>query len=242
LFEPSTLNPQERDQWIRATKRSIDFCAQVKAQVLVCHLGSIRFFWFNPVRKIRRHTQENAADGYAGDEAFLELKDSVLGKLRKRMPPYLAALKSCIGEVLAYAKQHGVTLGFENREKMEELPLDADFSDLLASFPADAPVGYWHDTGHAHIKERLALLKHREHLAGLAPRLLGFHLHDVSTHGSDHQAIGTGRIDFDMVSSFWRSYHKLVLELSPRLSVEEVVESRRRINQYLERSSEISTP
>ena len=44
LFEPSVTEHREHDQWLWHTKRSIDFAAQVKARVLVCHLGSVTFF------------------------------------------------------------------------------------------------------------------------------------------------------------------------------------------------------
>jgi sugar phosphate isomerase/epimerase len=91
-------------------------------------------------------------------------------------------------------------------------------------------VGYWHDTGHADIKQSMGLLDHRAHLAQNAARLIGFHLHDVNDQGQDHQAIGQGRIDFKMISEFWQPEHALVLELSPRVSPEAVLRSR----QYLE--------
>ena len=56
----------------------------------------------------------------------------------------------------------------------------------MAGLPADAPAGYWHDTGHAELKQTMGLLEHRSHLAAMAPRLIGFHLHDVSAEGRDH--------------------------------------------------------
>jgi hypothetical protein len=38
---------------------------------------------------------------------------------------------------------------------------------------------YWHDCGHAQIKENLGFIHHALHLESLAPRLAGFHVHDV---------------------------------------------------------------
>jgi hypothetical protein len=75
----------------------------------------------------------------------------------------------------------------------------------------------------------MAIINHREHLEKNAPNAIGFHLHDVSAEGRDHQAIGSGRIDFDMVSTFWRPEHTLVIELSPRLTADEVLASKQRI-------------
>jgi sugar phosphate isomerase/epimerase len=73
------------------------------------------------------------------------------------------------------------------------------------------------------------MIKHHEHLARYAPRLLGFHLHDVSSAGKDHQPIGSGSIDFEMISGHWRPEHLLTLELSPRVSAEDVLLSKERV-------------
>ena len=234
LFEPSATAHQEHDQWVRHTKRSIDFAAQVKAGVLVCHLGSVSFFWFNPARDLRVYLRDHLDAGRTPDDAvYQKLLAKSLVKLRKRMPPFWAQVKASIGEVLDYAAEKGVKLGFENREKFEELPIDADYEEFLASFPLTAPVGYWHDTGHADIKEGMGLLVHRQHLTRMAPRLIGFHLHDVSAQGNDHQPIGSGHIDFKMISEFWRPEHRLTLEFGPRLTVDDVKASKAKVESLL---------
>jgi sugar phosphate isomerase/epimerase len=233
LFEPSALEAREHEQWLRHTKRSIDFAAQVKSTVLVCHLGSVAFFWLNPARKLRGYARRHPQASIPQDEAYRTLLEKSRVKLRKRMGPYWERTKQSVGEVLDYAKQKGVRLGFENREKFEELPVDEDFPNFLSGLPADASAGYWHDTGHADIKQTMGLIDHRLQLDLLKPRLLGFHLHDVNATGQDHQPVGTGHIDFKMVSSFWRPEHVLVLELSPRTTVEGVKFSKARIDALL---------
>jgi sugar phosphate isomerase/epimerase len=142
-------------------------------------------------------------------------------------------VKVSVEKVRAYAAERGIALGFENREKFEELPLDSDFDDLISHLAQPNTAGYWHDTGHAEIKERMGLLKHRHHLESYASRLIGFHLHDVDEHGHDHQPVGDGSVDFKMVSSFWKPHHLLVLELSPRTSVDGVKRSKQRIEALL---------
>jgi sugar phosphate isomerase/epimerase len=223
LFEPSAEEHREHDQWLRHTKRSIDFTAQVKARVLVCHLGSVAFFWFNPTRDLRNYLRDHPNAGRkTDDKAYPVLLQKSLAKLRKRMPSFWEQTKASVNEVLDYAKQKNVQLGFENREKFDELPIDSDYPDFLAGLPADAPVGYWHDTGHADIKESMGLLNHREHLVKLKDRILGFHLHDVNAQAQDHQAVGAGHIDFKMVSEFWQPGHLLTLEFGPRVTEDEV--------------------
>jgi sugar phosphate isomerase/epimerase len=234
LYEPSALDPKEHDQWLRHTRRSIDFAAQVKSPVLVCHLGSVRFRWFNPSGRIKRYLQSHpAAAGNRDNAKYQALLRKCMTTLRKRMPPYWSRAQAAIEAILDYARVKAVQLGFETREKFDELPLDRDFMPLLDRFGAHAPVGYWHDTGHAELKERMGLLQHRMHLESLARRTLGFHLHDVDAEGRDHRPIGKGNIDFEMVSRFWRPEHVLTLELSPRASVEDVRESKRRIESFI---------
>ena len=230
LYEPSALDEREQQQWLRHTKRSIDFAAQLKARVLVCHLGRVSFFWFNPRQRLSRYLRDHAdTERSPGDVKLQAVVDKCLVQMRRRMPPFWAQVRAGINAVLDHARAKGVQLGFENREKFDELPLDADWVPFLASFEADAPVGYWHDTGHAHLKETIGVLQHRMHLESLARRTLGFHLHDVDASGRDHQPIGTGHVDFEMVSRFWRPEHSLTLELGPQVSVNDVRESKQRL-------------
>ncbi|HEY4301816.1 MAG TPA: TIM barrel protein [Candidatus Didemnitutus sp.] len=228
LYMPTAADARERDQWLRHSKRSIDFARQVGARVVVMHLGAITFFFFNPENTIERYLEAHPGAGRSGDAAYRKKLEAVLAKLRARRPAFFDHMKAGLDALIPYAAEKGVRLGFENRESMDELPLDEDFPGFLAGFPADGPAGYWHDTGHAHLKEDRGVLVHREHLAKNAPRAHGFHLHDVES-GQDHQPVGSGTIDFEMVSEFWRPEHVLVIELSPRVPTEGVVRSKVRI-------------
>ena len=229
LFEPSNTDPREHQQWLRQTKRSLDFARQVKARALVCHLGSVVFFWLNPGARIRAYQEKHPELVVAENKPYQAKLAKALAQIRRRMPPYWARTQKSVQEILGYATTQGVLLGLENREKLEELPLDADFPEFLASLPAGAPAGYWHDTGHAQLKQNLGVIDHREQLEKNASRLIGFHLHDVNAAGDDHQAVGSGKIDFKMVSSFWRPEHLLTLELGPRATVDEVRSSKERL-------------
>jgi sugar phosphate isomerase/epimerase len=233
LFEPSATDHKEHEQWVRHTKRSIDFAAQVRARVVVCHLGSVSFFWSSPARKLKKYLSGKPNAGRDGDPKYTALVAKALEKLRKQMKPFWAQTQASVLEVFDYAAVKGVKLGFENREKFEELPLDADYADFVAGLPEGSPAGYWHDTGHADIKQTMGLLDHRVHLTKNAPRLIGFHLHDVSASGQDHQPIGSGQIDFKMVSEFWRPGQELVLELSPRVKPEDVLRSKENLEALL---------
>ena len=233
LFEPSASEEREHDQWLRQTKRSIDFAAKVKARLLVVHLGSVKFFWLNPARKLQAYLDSHPDTKVPGDPVYEAMLRKAVAKLRQRMGPYWDQVQASIAEISGYAANQNVGLGFENREKFEELPLDGDFNELLDAVPQPHTCGYWHDTGHANIKHHLGLLNHRTHLEKMAPRLRGFHLHDVSQEGKDHTPIGTGRVDFKMVSEFFRPEHLLTLEFSPRVTIDEVRWSKERMEKLI---------
>ena len=233
LYQPTSPDSRELDQWLRHTKRSIDFAHLIGSTILVCHLGSVGFFWFNPAERLRRYMERHPLPDYRADSGFTKLRDQGLRRLRKAAPAHLLRLHDSLNRVLDYAKEKSVFLAFENRENFDELPLDDGFDALFASMPEGAPVGYWHDCGHADLKEKMGLLDHRDHLAKQAHRLIGFHIHDVSLEGRDHQELGSGRIDYGMISAFWRPDHRFVLELSPRLKTEQILSSKQRLERLL---------
>jgi sugar phosphate isomerase/epimerase len=110
-----------------------------------------------------------------------------------------------------------------------------------SAFPKPSRIAYWHDVGHAQIKAAYGLLDTQSHLEALAPHLRGFHIHDVSAAGKDHQALGTGIVDFDHLATFFRPQHQLVLELSPKLTRDEVKGSQDFLCRLLQSMPQLST-
>lgn len=234
LYEPSASDPGERAQWLRYTKRSLEFAAQVKAGVLVCHLGRVRFRWFDPARRIARYLERAPGAGRTpGDPGYAAVLRRSQARLARHLTPYWDRARACLAEAVPHAVQAGVKLGIENRDGFDELPRDGDLEEFFSADGAEAPVGYWHDTGHAEIKAAMGVIRPAEQLAALASHTLGFHLHDVSAGGRDHQPIGAGTIDFPALAASWRSGHLLTLELGPRTTPDEVRASKARIEALL---------
>jgi len=233
LYMPSSPDPREHEQWLRHTRRSLDFAQQVGAKVVVLHLGHVGFLLLNPARKLRAYTKRKGAAFSAEAPEYKKLVEAVMTKLRKQMPPFVARVKAGLEAILPYAEERGLKLGLENRERADELPFDADFPSFIDGLSKPGIAGYWHDAGHAQIKQNAGLIVHQRQLEENAGRLLGFHIHDVDASGRDHVAVGTGSIDFSMVAKFFRPEHVLVLEFSPKVSSEEVRQSKARIESLL---------
>ena len=235
LFEPSSPDARERDLWRRYTEQTFDFATKVGARRVVMHSGSVRFFLGSPEERLERWVRDSETERAELPEtpAFLKRRDRVIRRIRRKSVKALERVAESYAAVLPKATELGLELGVENREGLEELPLDEECAGFLERLDAPETVRYWHDSGHAQLKEQLGLLDHAGHLADLGGRLAGFHLHDVTGDGQDHRAPGDGVIDFGMLARFVRPEHTVVLELSPGIPAEGVARGRDHLGRLL---------
>lgn len=228
LYQPSSSDSRERDLWHRYSLQTLDFAVKVGAPRVVMHSGSVHFFFRSPEARLERWIEKAGLEAHQlrEHETFRKRCDRTVKRISRSAPPWLERIHESYKRLIPEVRDRGLRLGVENREGLEELPIEADFETFLDALGEDSPVGYWHDCGHAQLKHQFGLIDHAEHLEKLSPRLLGFHLHDVSEAGKDHQTPGTGVIDFKMIAQFVRPEHSLILELSPSLSSDQVLQSR----------------
>jgi sugar phosphate isomerase/epimerase len=215
LFQPSARKRTERALWLLHSQRTLEFAARVGARDVVLHSGSASFFFGSPEAVLE-----------ADPPAPPAVREKALAKLRKGAARAMRDVIVSYTALLPGAGSRDLVLCVENREGVLELPLDDEFDDFFSQFPEEAPIGYWHDTGHARIKHEAGFLDHESHLAARASRLVGFHLHDVDEAGHDHRRPGTGSVDFAMIARYVRPHHTLVFEPHPSLTTEEILESR----------------
>jgi sugar phosphate isomerase/epimerase len=215
LFQFSAEKPRERDLAVRYTLKTLEFAARVKAPLVVLHLGSI---------DMKDYTSKLAHLAEQGEQDLPKYKKLCLEadlKREAKKTKYVEHSCDTLRRVLPDAESRGLKLGIENRESLEELPLDSDWQLFFKDF-SSAAVGYWHDTGHAQIKANLGFIDHALQLESLRHRLFGFHIHDVKFPGRDHCAPGSGMIDFAALKPLVKPEHIKVFEFSPMLKVEEV--------------------
>ena len=215
LHQFSAEKPRERELAERHTRKTIEFAARVRAPVVVLHLGSI------DMKDYTDKLLEMAGRGEAKTKKYQSLCADLAKSREARKGPYIERTKDLLKKLLPEAESRGIKLGIENRQALEELPLEDDFRLLFRELASPSMV-YWHDTGHAQIKENLGFLHHAMQLESLRDRLFGLHIHDVQPPGRDHCAPGTGTIDFAALKPLIKPEHIKVFELSPSLTVEEV--------------------
>ncbi len=214
LYKFSSANPRERENAWRHTLKTIETAARVQAGVVVLHLGEI---------EMKQYTDKLAVmaqDGQKGTPKYEKLCAELMEKREAKKIESVDLAEEMLGRLAAEAERRGLKLGIENRAALEEIPLEDDLAFLLREFNRPG-VGYWHDTGHAQIKENLGFISHVMHLESLAGRLLGFHVHDVEFPARDHRAPGQGMIDFAALKRSVKPEHIKVFEFSPSLTEEE---------------------
>ena len=222
LYEPSAASRRERILWLHNTQKTLEFANRVECDRIVIHSGRARFLFRDPEPAFE-HAYE-ADQGEKGD-AFKAVRAKGLKRLRGKKDAFMKRLKESYGLIAGQARERGLRLGVENREGFAELPLDDDMSAFLESLQEHEVFGYWHDSGHAQLKEHMGLIDHKDHLERNRPYLLGFHLHDV-VDDRDHQIPGTGAIDWSVIAANVRAEDVVVMEMSPRLRSEEISQGR----------------
>lgn len=76
-------------------------------------------------------------------------------------------------------------------------------------------LGYWHDTGRVHLRERAGLPAQEAWLDAYAPRMLGVHLQDATQNEAEIPP-GMGEVDFGAVAAHLTKETERVLEINSR--------------------------
>jgi sugar phosphate isomerase/epimerase len=215
LYQFSAERPRERELAQRYTVKTIEFAARVKAPAVVLHSGSI------DMKNYTDKLLDLVARGERESPKFAKLCTELDEKREAKKGPFVERVNELLEKLLPAAESQGIKLGVENRQALEELPLESDFQFLFREL-ASPNLGYWHDTGHGQIKENLGFIRHAMHVESLRDRLFGLHIHDVQFPGRDHCAPGTGMIDFGALKPLVKPEHIKVFEFGPGLTVEEV--------------------
>lgn len=215
IFKFTADDPRERDKAWRHTLKTLETAERVKASLVVLHLGRIE------MKEWTDRFIEMAERGEKGSPKYDRLCQEALEQLEQGKEPFLERMNEMMRRLEPEAERRGLRLGVENREALEELPLESDFFFFFKEFTGPA-ICYWHDTGHAQIKENLGFIQHTMHLESVAERLAGFHIHDVEFPARDHRPPGRGTIDFAALKPVVRPEHIKVFEFSPSVTVDEL--------------------
>ena len=172
LYEFSDERPRQRELAVKHTLKTFELAGRVKASLIVLHLGSIEMKDYTG--KLCEMLERGEKDSPKYEKLCAEVSKTLDAKKEK----FFERTKETLRIILPEAEKRGLRLGCENRQALEEIPIESDFQFMFREI-SSPNLCYWHDCGHAQIKENLGFIYHVMHLESLRDRLAGFHVHDV---------------------------------------------------------------
>ena len=216
-YLPSSRDETERQLAVQHTLRTIDCAASLGAKAVVAHLGLV------PMRDYTTRLLNLYAKEKADTPKFQRLRDKALTVRTKKRQKHLDQVYRTLEAILPRAQAAGVSLGMETRFGIEEIPDEEEAEQILTRFDAN-PIMYWHDVGHAMVKELLGLMRTEVILERFRGRTAGMHLQDFAPVAEDHQPPGSGTFDFARLAPFVTNDMILAWEIHPKWKADRIVE------------------
>ncbi len=227
-YKFSAASTEECERAVTKAFQAIDTARQLNAPFVVLHLGNVNM---SPI------TDRLIAMAKAGEylsREYVRMKISAVQEREKIAPECLDRVKNCLRRILEYAASKNIRIGLEGRRDYEQIPTEREMAELLAEI--DSPhLGYWHDFGHAQIKENLGFIDHVEWLQTIGPRAFGCHVQDCIWPAREGQLPFTGTMDFEKLVPLFPTNCLFVWKMNPNLTADAI---RRSVQMWKERFGE----
>lgn len=215
LYLYTSDDPDERRLAVKRTISAMEIAHDLEARAIILHLGHVQML--DPTRRLKELYDAREIEE---DEATRLLDDAFYDRA-ELAPVAIDHALFCLDELNRAAERLEVFVCLENRYHLSEVPNFQDFGRVLAEFPKESMVRYWHDVGHGEVNRNLRFGDGKALLEAYGGNLFGIHLHDVKDGHRDHQAPGSGSVDWESIKGFITPETIKVLELAPELPFEE---------------------
>jgi len=197
LYLLASLDNDERTMAIILLGRTLDFAEKMGARAIVLHAGRVFLdSWL--LGSLGTGTLHNAledADGNPMSAYYQKILSKSLCRRKRRARKHFDGFCRSLEKLFPRFEKAGVTLCLENLPSIEAFP-DMHEMQLLKQRFGSAPLAYWHDMGHAQVREFLGWEKHLDVARMLLPMTCGIHIHDAMPLTNDHLPPGNGFVDF----------------------------------------------
>jgi sugar phosphate isomerase/epimerase len=208
----SSPDRDERGAAVREARETLAWAEDLGARYAVFHLGAVDL----PSGLDPGGLAALAREGRRESPEYEALRARVAEERERAARPFREAVLSSLDRVAGEALRRGLRVGLENRYHPEQIPTGPELALIFRELEG-APLGYWHDVGHAASLVTLGFLESVLTLPEtFADRLLGVHLHDARGL-DDHRPPGEGDQDFAALAPRIAAAC-LVLEIQPPAS------------------------
>ena len=215
-YEFTSQRSGEKERAVRLTRQTMETAVEFGARFVVLHLGRI-----TPLRGMTDSLLDSLRVHGVASREYNRTKLAAVQKRESQGPAALDRVSRLLEPLVEEASKKELTLVVENRSDFEAVPTEREILALLRRF--DTPhLRYWHDFGHAQMRESLGLLDHAQWLEQIAPFAVGAHLQDARWPDVDHLIPFEGEIPFDQLVPLLPSSLSYVLELSSRATPEAI--------------------
>ena len=216
LHRIANLDEEARKTAVEKVLGVLRFAESVGAEAVVLHAGRVlemsrTWAW------VHARIANEKDDGF-----FYRWRHGKMVKTREALAPrYLDQIRKSLDALLPEFGKSGVSLALENLPSWDALPQPDEMESLLADYPGTA-LACWHDIGHGQVMENAGYDDHVQTAKRFLPHIVGTHIHDVIGPAKDHQAPGTGGIDFGAFAFFGEPKVIRVFEPAPSVTEEEL--------------------
>jgi len=207
----------EREQALISMRRHIHLARRLECPVVVVRGAS--------VGDDKLHTEAKALelrlDQEGPSESLQEAAKTFVRKVKKKGQKQVEHLCRSLHTLSREFPE--TTLALEPGGHLDDL-LNFDVMGWVLEDLAKHSIGYWHDVGPIHLRERIGLSTQGRWLDSYAPRMVGVHLQDAAENETELPP-GTGEIDFKLIVGYLPKNASRVLDVNPRHGRTEILGS-----------------
>ncbi len=214
LFLMASDSQRDRESAVNHTSRTLELAAKCGASAIVVHAGYV---------KMPKMTSKLITLMYKNEQhsrKFEKTKMKLMLQREKKVGRYLDNLSRCLEKLVPEAENAGIFIALENLPTWEAVPNESEMEEICKRFPS--AVAYWHDTGHAQVRQNLGFGIQKKWIEKLAHCTAGYHIHDTDHCANDHIMPPRGCIGFDAIGPVIQKGKPLVLEPRPGTPADEI--------------------
>ena len=205
LYHLADADEEARKLAVSKMLETLEFAETFGAKTVVVHAGRVfeisrAWLW------IHERIAEEKDSGWFYRRRYKKM----VAEREKQIGGYLDRLRKSLDELLPKFEKAGIRIALENLPSWDAFPQPDENEQLLREYAASPSFACWHDMGHGQVMENAGFENHVATARRFLPHIAGIHIHDVIGPATDHQAPGTGGIDYAPFAFFAKpSIHRV---------------------------------